>query len=243
MKTSALLTSALLAIGAAALPSAAAASVNITGIALNDGYYVGNLALDNVGTANDFSVNNVGVGRITLTGTDTVTSAAVKFSGYCIDIMDFLHTGLFDIVPLAAYSPLNATQKAQLLTLVSNADPLLTAGSPNADVSAAIQLAIWEIVYETSGTFNAGAGVFKATTATSAVNLANTYLGNVTGGSWTAKSGYALNTLVSINGANQEQLFLTAVPEPATWAMMIAGFGLVGGALRSQRRQARAALA
>ena len=27
-----------------------------------------------------------------------------------------------------------------------------------------------------------------------------------------------------------------AVPEPASWAMMIAGFGLVGGTLRSARR-------
>lgn len=27
-----------------------------------------------------------------------------------------------------------------------------------------------------------------------------------------------------------------AVPEPATWAMMVAGFGLVGGALRGRRR-------
>lgn len=30
-----------------------------------------------------------------------------------------------------------------------------------------------------------------------------------------------------------------AVPEPATWAMMIAGFGFVGGALRRRRRQVR----
>ncbi|MBS3962622.1 MAG: PEPxxWA-CTERM sorting domain-containing protein [Sandarakinorhabdus sp.] len=28
---------------------------------------------------------------------------------------------------------------------------------------------------------------------------------------------------------------LALVPEPATWAMMIAGFGLVGGALRRRR--------
>ncbi len=30
-----------------------------------------------------------------------------------------------------------------------------------------------------------------------------------------------------------------AVPEPATWAMMILGFGLVGGAMRSARTQAK----
>ncbi len=32
-----------------------------------------------------------------------------------------------------------------------------------------------------------------------------------------------------------------AVPEPATWAMMIGGFGLVGGALRRQRREGQRA--
>ncbi|MEO9468834.1 PEPxxWA-CTERM sorting domain-containing protein [Parasphingorhabdus sp.] len=30
-----------------------------------------------------------------------------------------------------------------------------------------------------------------------------------------------------------------AVPEPSTWAMMIGGFGLVGGAMRSRRRKAK----
>jgi hypothetical protein len=32
--------------------------------------------------------------------------------------------------------------------------------------------------------------------------------------------------------------FATAVPEPATWAMMIAGFGMVGAGLRRRRRNA-----
>ena len=35
----------------------------------------------------------------------------------------------------------------------------------------------------------------------------------------------------------------TAVPEPATWMMMIAGFGLVGGAMRMARRRRRDNLA
>ena len=33
-----------------------------------------------------------------------------------------------------------------------------------------------------------------------------------------------------------------AVPEPATWALLIGGFGMVGGALRSARRRARVAV-
>jgi hypothetical protein len=33
---------------------------------------------------------------------------------------------------------------------------------------------------------------------------------------------------------------VTAVPEPASWAMMIAGFGLVGGAMRGSRRSGAA---
>jgi PEP-CTERM motif len=32
-----------------------------------------------------------------------------------------------------------------------------------------------------------------------------------------------------------------AVPEPATWAMMIGGFGMIGGALRYRRRRTRVA--
>jgi hypothetical protein len=36
---------------------------------------------------------------------------------------------------------------------------------------------------------------------------------------------------------------LSAVPEPATWAMMITGFGLAGASLRQRRRQTAAAFA
>lgn len=43
----------------------------------------------------------------------------------------------------------------------------------------------------------------------------------------------------SVDTVDQARLFVTsaaAVPEPASWAMMIAGFGLVGGAMRYRRR-------
>ncbi|SNS18368.1 PEP-CTERM protein-sorting domain-containing protein [Sphingomonas laterariae] len=38
-------------------------------------------------------------------------------------------------------------------------------------------------------------------------------------------------------------LDISPVPEPASWAMMIAGFGLVGGAMRNSRRRPTAAIA
>ena len=42
----------------------------------------------------------------------------------------------------------------------------------------------------------------------------------------------------SISGVSLYSTGLAGVPEPATWAMMIFGFGLIGGALRSRKAQA-----
>ncbi len=41
--------------------------------------------------------------------------------------------------------------------------------------------------------------------------------------------------LTELGGPGRYSLTITAVPEPATWAMMICGFGLVGGTIRQRR--------
>ena len=41
-------------------------------------------------------------------------------------------------------------------------------------------------------------------------------------------------------GSNNVSLSVTAVPEPATWAVMLVGFGGLGVAMRSRRKQAAA---
>lgn len=46
-----------------------------------------------------------------------------------------------------------------------------------------------------------------------------------------------------IDGFKFSTLSVTPVPEPSTWAMMIGGFGLIGGALRYRRKQTTAVLA
>lgn len=43
----------------------------------------------------------------------------------------------------------------------------------------------------------------------------------------------------AVNGSYTGLLTLSGVPEPSTWAMMILGIGLAGGALRTRRRTTR----
>ncbi len=45
------------------------------------------------------------------------------------------------------------------------------------------------------------------------------------------------------SGPALDNVSVTAVPEPATWAMMLVGFGAIGGTMRRRSTQARIALA
>jgi hypothetical protein len=68
--------------------------------------------------------------------------------------------------------------------------------------------------------------------------LANTWLADLADNDWKADPSLRLEVLVP-GGINQAQVRLVAasqsigaVPEPATWAMMVAGFGLAAAAMR-----------
>lgn len=63
-------------------------------------------------------------------------------------------------------------------------------------------------------------------------------LGTVTG-PWSETVKYSLN-FTGGNGSNfNGTANLTAVPEPATWGLMLLGFGAMGGMLRTRRRAPR----
>lgn len=67
-------------------------------------------------------------------------------------------------------------------------------------------------------------------------------------GTFTATSTSTLLSFRNLTGDGSAGLLLDdivvdAVPEPGIWAMMIAGFGIVGGTLRRLRRKGAAALA
>ncbi len=246
-------------LASAMLPSAAHAAINITGIAGDPGFRIGTIHYTGTGGAlpNGQTTMSASVGRISLTGTDTVTNQPVSFLSYCIDIFDYLRTGLFNI---ASFS-FDAAKEQALKVLMTN-----TAGAIGAvdgaaltpaqkaeqkrNVSTAIQMAVWEVAFEGTGNpysmasgdfWMDGSGLSSLNGgASSAQTLAQGYLANLNTGAWSqVDPNWTLKMLVPQDAANnQTQVFLVSspVPEPATWAMLILGFGLVGHALRGKRR-------
>ena len=61
-----------------------------------------------------------------------------------------------------------------------------------------------------------------------------------TGGLGNIQAQYVQYHVTATSGANPglSNINFTAVPEPATWGMMLIGFGLAGGAMRSRRKGA-----
>ena len=99
---------------------------------------------------------------------------------------------------------------------------------------AAFQIALWEIRYEAAGNAfdtTSGAAVFSDY-GDDARSLAQTYLNGL--------SGYSNTFEVSVlkSDYNQDVVFAAPVPEPSTYALMLAGLAAVGFVAR-RRRQAQ----
>jgi len=197
---------------------------------------------------------NYGTGATPATGAD---SDPFNVLGFCVDI--FHHIGLgtlnlryddtYDLetnskylsnaAPFTGATALTSGQITQVGMLVNYGDKLYRFGTDNTDRTnrlAALQGAIWQVV-------NPGYSVVSGTSAV------NSYIAQYSGASYatqltgygTIRSNITFITETGLYGkASAHQSFALAggAPEPATWAMMILGFGLSGAALRSRRRLA-----
>jgi len=230
-----------LALGAgSAAQATTTVTVNSAGID-SVGYKSGQISYDPPGTSSD--VNESGnIGRIVMSGVNQV-GLPTNWESFCVDIYHTLGTGAFTLSDISTLG-LSATQVGQLKAVLSNADTYIT----DATKSAAVQMAIWEIIYESSlNNYSLSTGYFQVSGANvgTAITNANEILNNVINGTWLA-SGSLIVSVFSATGKQSQLAYgfaegsSGAVPEPATWMMMLIGFGAVGLALRRKRRGALA---
>lgn len=107
--------------------------------------------------------------------------------------------------------------------------------------STAFQVALWEIIYESTSTYDVGSGTFTATggNAPGAVfATANTMLGSL----GSLGSNY-LQVDVYQSASKQDFTTVTTVPEPEAYALALVGLGVLVGARKLKARGSKAAQA
>ncbi len=174
------------------------------------------------------------------------------FLAFCIEPMEFVPVGTaadYHLVTLSRAASglggIGATKADLIRELFGRFAPSGGAGTMTALNSIAFQLAIWEIVMETPGnalnveSTAANKGNFYAarTRNTQGAFLsANNWLRQLDGtGPMATRLGVLQNGTFGVQGSGSQDLLVFGVPEPASWAMLIAGFGLVGASLRRRR--------
>jgi hypothetical protein len=186
---------------------------------------------------------------------------------FCLDIYDTLNSsgGTYTMSQLTTSSQLTTnsagssqrlsqTQIGEIGGIILNGDKAISAASAaylkvnnstNAqylqEVSAAVQLAIWDVEYNTkivngkntvSGTVFTYTGIPQNT-----ITLAGTYVANAeSGGSW----DFPYVSLLTASG-NQTMAYVSTTPLPAALPLFATGLGAIG--LLARRRKRKAALA
>jgi hypothetical protein len=239
---------AAIAVALVAAPQAAQATTYIMTKAALDrsvGHLKGLVALPGINARGQKSLN---IGRMLLTGTESITGMPVSLKTYCADPTTVLRADNFTRVSRSSLS-FDSDRLKAAGTFLANADPLVRSASD----SAAVQLGLWEILFEGSGTsYDVNGGVFSASGGTligsgyDALATANGWLGEVASGAWRPDRSLELVAL-DPSADNQLQFYMApraqaapVVPEPASWLTMLVGFAATGLALRS-RRPARGA--
>jgi hypothetical protein len=190
-----------------------------------------------------------GTGATPMTG---ALSGSFNLVAFCVDVFHHIGLGTVNLkyddnyelttnskyetsTPFAGGTALSAGQRLQVGRLVNYGTLIYDSGAPTTDKVnrlAGLQGAIWQVINPGYTVVSSTAGVNAYTAAFSAAN----YLDSLTGyGPVRSNIGFITETgKYGTNAAHQSFAF-ASVPEPSTWIVMIAGFGMMGASLRRAR--------
>jgi opacity protein-like surface antigen len=226
-----LATATVLALAAAA--PATAAQVTLA-------YNAGASTLGNVQVSYNSGSNysTVGAGRLAFTKTAGNLPGLSDSTIYtfCIEPQEYVqNVTIYNVVGLqngnTAQGGIGNTKADAIAQLLARFRPVIK-GAITTQAAQALQIAIWEIVRETSGVWNVGQGLarFQSASASGALTLAQSYLDALTA------NGPRLGNIVGLSAFGaQDQL--AQVPEPA----MLGLFGLGALGLFAARRRKKKA--
>jgi hypothetical protein len=152
----------------------------------------------------------------------TIDNGGPSFVSYCVDVYQTIN---FGAPPYPEYVPVGGAHSFANSNAYTDLSRLYAEAGVVADAvhEAAFQIAVWEIAYETTGTYSlsGGSASFSGGTAASsgALTLASTWLSGLGG------TGPTISVLES---RDHQDLIYAPVPEPETYALFMAGLAAVG---------------
>jgi PEP-CTERM motif len=185
------------------------------------------------GTGMTFETPITGFG---MAGLMHLSTADGIVDAWCVDLPDnFITTGGTYTIGSSAVSTgspgvpadLTSDQIGEMGALAKFGTPLVyhPGAYTSEEVAAAIQIAMWDIEYEATFTYDAlGSPIDAAPPAPS--GLVAQYMADVgPGAPWGEYFGFKV---LYTDATPNNQTLITIVPEPSTWAMMLLGFAGLG---------------